>query len=78
LRLQVSDNSGVLASITKCFSDAGVSIARLIQQERNSSADITLTTHLTKEANMNKAISAMQELDNILLSPARLIRIEQS
>ncbi len=98
LRLNVSDNQGVLAAITKCFSDAGVSIARLIQQERHTderhtggagtqgaiiqgakegAADITLTTHLTKEKNMNKAISDMQGLEGVLLSPARLIRIEQ-
>ncbi len=78
LRLNVSDNSGVLAAITKCFSDAGVSIARLIQQERSArkAADITLTTHPTMEGNMNQAIKAMQQLDNILLSPARMIRIE--
>jgi homoserine dehydrogenase len=79
LRMEVHDNSGVLASITKAFSDSNVSIARLIQHEMREAkaATIILTTHVTKERNIKNALKEINSHGDILLSPATLIRIEE-
>jgi homoserine dehydrogenase len=79
LRLSVVDHHGVLAAITQCFSQAGVSIARFIQHEKEAGGAVTLilTTHETQEQQIQTALSAIAALHDVLLSPPRMIRIEK-
>ena len=78
LRLTVMDKPGVLAQITGIMGEAGISIEALKQQEPEpgeTSASLVMLTHRVQEGQMNKAIRAIEEMDSIQGSVAR-IRVE--
>jgi homoserine dehydrogenase len=79
LRLHVADNAGILAAITRCFADAQVSIARVVQYTHTQpdTASLILITHRTREQALQQAIAAIDALPQVLRSPARFIRIEE-
>ncbi len=78
LRLMVRDQLGVLAAVAKALSEAGVSIAKVFQDERSpgEKVPLVLTTHDAEEASMQRALALIAEQDS-LLEPPRMIRIEQ-
>jgi hypothetical protein len=56
LRLDVKDQPGVLASITKIFGDCGVSISAVTQKEATGeSVELVIFTHEVAEADFQKA-----------------------
>ncbi|MGN0814163.1 MAG: homoserine dehydrogenase [Candidatus Coproplasma sp.] len=61
IRLNAADRSGVLAKVSSIFSRCGISVAQMIQegQSQNESESVPLIfiTHITKEHNVNKAVS---------------------
>jgi homoserine dehydrogenase len=81
LRLQVADETGVLARITGILAEHGISIDALLQRpteagshEGAARTDVIILTHETVEGRMTKAIAQMQALPTVL---ARIIRIRK-
>ena len=65
LRMLAEDRPGVLAEVTRILGDAGISIEAIIQKEPRpgtDKVDIILLTHRVREASMNDAIAAIENL----------------
>lgn len=77
LRLLAVDRPGVLARVATILAEQGVSIEALIQKEATEGelVPIIITTHRTREANMNEAIRQLEALADIA-GPVTRIRIE--
>ncbi|SPJ34110.1 homoserine dehydrogenase [Kushneria phyllosphaerae] len=77
LRLLAVDRPGVLARVATILAEQGVSIEALIQKEATEGelVPIIITTHRTREANMNEAIRQLEALADIA-GPLTRIRIE--
>ncbi|PPC75884.1 homoserine dehydrogenase [Pokkaliibacter plantistimulans] len=66
LRMQVKEKPGVLAQITRILSDAGISIEALLQKEHGTAnAPVIILTKQVREGNMNQAIAAIEQLDDV-------------
>ncbi len=67
IKMNVADQTGVLAKIAAAFAEHSVSIASMIQKGRGDEAELVLITHPTKEKDFfaaiekAKAFSCMQE-----------------
>ena len=80
LRLNVSDRAGVLAQITRVLGDLNISIASVIQKDSDPSAgtaEIVITTHLSREASVQRSLSLLKTL-NTVTKVNNVIRIEES
>jgi homoserine dehydrogenase len=77
LRLTVVDRPGVLADIAGICRDQGISVASLIQHAHapEEPVDIVLTTHQTRESQMQQALREVALLAT-LMAPPQMIRIE--
>jgi homoserine dehydrogenase len=77
IRLMVVDQPGVIADVAAALRDEAVSLESMIQRGRSESeaVPVVLTTHVTVEAAMRKALAAIGKLKAVLESP-RMIRIE--
>ncbi|MGY8525251.1 homoserine dehydrogenase [Paracidovorax citrulli] len=79
LRMRVSDETGVLAEITRILADAGISIDAMLQKESRDDepqTDIIMLTHLTREKQVNAAIARIESLPTVLSGVTRL-RMEE-
>jgi len=78
LRLQVDDQSGVLASITSTLGEFGISIEAMLQKPTvdDEIAKLLFTTHACKEKKMQDAISALRELA-VVHGDIAMMRIEK-
>ncbi|HAY47168.1 MAG TPA: homoserine dehydrogenase [Gammaproteobacteria bacterium] len=79
LRMEVTDQPGVLAEISSIFAALGVSIEAVNQKEPPRGADtasISLITQLTDEAKIINAIGKLEDLSQVA-SAVNLIRVEQ-
>src|SRR6056300_629459 len=65
IRLSVTDEPGVLASIAGTFSENNVSIESVIQEGRGEQAELVLVTHEATENNLNKSIVSIKNLDSV-------------
>ena len=79
LRLQVADETGVLARITGILAGHGISIDALLQRPNAAGAneartDVIILTHDTVEGQMSSAIAQMQALPTVL---AEIVRIRK-
>ena len=79
LRLQVADETGVLARITGILAGHGISIDALLQRPNTAGAneartDVIILTHDTVEGQMTDAIAQMQALPTVL---AEIVRIRK-
>ncbi len=75
LRINVKDKSGVLASVTKLFADFNISIDALLQRPtKDSMANLLLTTHETKEKNLQDVLLELEKFDFVDSKPV-MIRI---
>jgi homoserine dehydrogenase len=76
-RLMVVDQPGVIADIAAALRDEEVSLESMIQRGRapGEAVPVVLTTHVTVEAAMQRALARIERLDTVL-EPPRLIRIE--
>ncbi len=66
LRLDASDQPGVMTTITGVLSDAGINIEAILQKEVHAGeqvAHIIMLTHSVQESQMNRAIAAIEALD---------------
>jgi len=88
IRLRVNDRPGVMAQITTVLGDLNVSLASVIQlatathrdatggDEAAQAAEIVITTHVAKEADVQEAVhrlSALEPVDEV----GNLIRVEE-
>ncbi|AXX88637.1 homoserine dehydrogenase [Arcobacter suis] len=77
LRLEVADKSGTLAKIATILGDNSISIEAMLQKPlKNGSANLLLTTHISIEKDIVKAITELENSGVILSKPA-MIRIEE-
>jgi homoserine dehydrogenase len=77
IRLMVVDQPGVIADVAAALRDEEVSLESMIQRGRapGEAVPVVLTTHVTVEAAMRRALAHIETLDTVL-EPPRLIRIE--
>lgn len=76
LRLQVNDQPGVLAQITKVLGDNKVSLASVIQKHKLTPVvPIILVTHRVKEEAVNRSIKMLKQLPDVI-AINNLIRVE--
>ena len=79
LRLRVEDTPGVLADITRILADQQISTAAMIQREPGEGedqTDIIMLTHITREKNVDAAISRIEALPVVKKKVIRL-RMEE-
>ncbi len=78
LRMSVEDKTGVLAKITTKLGKYDISIDSMLQKPTDDKGVATLlfTTHTTKEAKMQRAIAALEELES-LQEKIFMMRIEK-
>ena len=81
LRLNVADETGVLAKVTGILAQAGISIDAMLQREADevggegsTQTDLIILTHECVEARMNEALAQMQALPTVL---APIVRIRK-
>jgi homoserine dehydrogenase len=77
IRLMVLDRPGVIADIAAALRDEQVSMEAMIQRGRSpgEAVPIVLTTHITEEAAMRRALDRIGLLETVT-EPPRMIRIE--
>lgn len=77
LRIEVLDESGVLAGITKELNKNGISLEAVIQKPPRvlETATIVACTHEVSEKTLQKAISKISEMSQVVHNPV-VIRIE--
>ena len=77
IRLMVLDRPGVIADVAAALRDEEVSLESMIQRGRapGEAVPVVLTTHVTVEAALRRALAAIEGLDTVL-EPPRMIRIE--
>jgi homoserine dehydrogenase len=77
LRLQVADEAGVLANITRILADNDISIDAVLQRQSGEGehhTDLVILTHDTVEGRMRSALQTMQALPTVL---APIVRIRK-
>ena len=78
LRMQVQDQAGVLADVTRIFADQEISIEAIVQKEEKDQqgcVPLVILTHTVLESNMMKAISKIEKLSTVTGSIVK-IRLE--
>lgn len=79
LRALVHDQPGVLERIARILAEQRISIASVIQQERDfqgGSVPLVIVTHEAREAAMQRALAAIDALDAVM-GAVKLIRMEE-
>jgi len=72
LRFNIADKAGAMAKITNILGQNGISISSALQKELPEGADslqavpLVMTTHMAKEADIDRAIAQINDLDVIL------------
>jgi homoserine dehydrogenase len=77
IRLMLVDRPGVIADVTGALRDENVSMESMLQRGRapGEAVPVVLTTHVTVEAAMRRALDRIAALPSVL-EPPRMIRIE--
>lgn len=68
LRLNAVDKAGVLSKVTSTLSKHNISVAQVIQDnenKRDKTVSIILTTHVTKEKNIGKAVAEINSAEGL-------------
>jgi len=79
LRMQVADELGVMAEITRILADSGISIEAIQQKEPaegDTQVSLIMLTHEVLERQMNQAIDRIEALVSVT-GPVMRIRMEQ-
>ncbi len=78
IRFKVADRPGILAAMATVFADYGVSVRSVIQRGEHEgvSVDLAYITHTAREADIQKVVAEIGELDNVLLEAPSIIRVE--
>ena len=76
LRLEVEDKPGVMARIAKIFGDNNVSLASVLQKQKdNPVVPLVFITHHVKEKDLEKSLNNIKELDDVI-EVKSVIRVE--
>ena len=77
IRLNVKDKYGVLADVTKIFSNNKVSIKRVLQSpyKNKKNSSIVIITHSSKDLYIQKTLKTLAKKSYIIKKP-KLLRIE--
>jgi homoserine dehydrogenase len=76
LRLEVEDKPGVMAHIAKIFGDNNVSLASVLQKQKdNPVVPLVFITHHVKEKDLKKSLNDIKELDDVI-EVKSVIRVE--
>lgn len=76
LRLEVEDKPGVMAHIAKIFGDNNVSLASVLQKQKdNPVVPLVFITHHVKEKDLKKSLNEIKELDDVI-EVKSVIRVE--
>lgn len=67
LRLMARDEPGVLAGVTEALGKNGISLSAILQRESHSNqhVPVVITTHLSREGSVRKALQAIDALPTI-------------
>ncbi|MBN9644921.1 homoserine dehydrogenase [Corynebacterium mendelii] len=63
--MEVHDRVGVLAEVSKVFSDKGVSLRTVRQEESDDSARLIVVTHTAREADLAATVEALKNLEAV-------------
>jgi homoserine dehydrogenase len=74
LHLDVADEPGVLASVTRVLGEQGVSIRSVVQRGMGEGARLVMVTHAVPESRLRAAVALLEEFD-FVRSPPRTIRV---
>ena len=75
LRINVSDETGVLAKLTKLFEEYNISIETMLQRPlQDGSANLLISTHTAKESDIQNLITKVASLEFVNSKPV-MIRI---
>ena len=71
IRLMVVDQPGVIADVAAAIRDERVSMESMIQRGRapGEAVPVVMTTHITVEAAMRRALARIEALDSVLEPP---------
>jgi homoserine dehydrogenase len=78
LRMQVTDQPGVLAQVSRILAEQQISIASVLQKERGLQGDtvpLVIVTHEARESSMQQAVATIDGL-SLVDGGVRLIRME--
>jgi homoserine dehydrogenase len=74
LHLDVADEPGVLASVTRVLGEQEVSIRSVVQRGMGAGARLVMVTHAVPESRLRAAVALLEEFD-FVRSPPRTIRV---
>ena len=79
LRLNVADQSGVLAQIARILGEEDISLAAVLQKDTNleaQTAEIVITTHPARESSVQRSLQRLSRL-SVVREVSSLLRIEE-
>lgn len=67
LRLAAEDRAGVLSKVTSVLGKNGISVAQIIQEDKNEDGKVPLivVTHVTREFNIKRAVADVNATNNV-------------
>ena len=77
--MTVADRAGVLAEIARILGDGNISIASVLQKDRDSAAqtaEIVITTHPAREASVQESLRLVSDLE-VIREVNNLLRVEE-
>jgi homoserine dehydrogenase len=78
IRLNVADQAGVLAQISRILGDRRISIASVLQKDtfpEEQKAELVITTHPARDASVQEALRLVAQLD-VVKQVSNMLRIE--
>jgi homoserine dehydrogenase len=79
IRVTVADRAGVLAQLATVLGDLQISIASVIQKEADptaQTAELVITTHVSRERDVQQALTELQELE-VVKEICNFLRVEE-
>ncbi len=79
IRVTVADQAGVLAQLSKILGELQISIASVMQKESDpalQTAELVITTHISKEMDVQQAMKGLQEL-HLVKQIDNVLRVEE-
>ena len=75
LRLDVTDQPGVLAHVARVFGDNGVSIKSVVQEGTGENAQLILVSHAAQEGDLQQTVKQLRELP-VVAAVQSVLRVE--
>ena len=77
LHLDVTDEPGVLAAVTRVLGEQDVSIRSVLQRGLGERARLVMVTHVVPESGLRAAIARLEEFDFVRSTPRTIRVIEE-